>query len=306
MTQPNPQTDEDAFDLSAINALVAEEPPVVDDEPEEEELLEGEEPGEIDELEEELEEEVQVTPEKKKRNANTRIKDLTDTIKEKDRRLEELEKKFNNMQQGIDFLKPKEEVSVVSLDDKLQKAAVLAGEKDFDIDEFSTDAEKKAALLGYENKITLKQQEDNRSMDSVRNQYAQTVEVYKAQDPAIGEQLVAFYNAAVRNEAIAIMRRYPNLSAADAAKHAERALLSEAREAQDPVVHIAAFGKQILDDAQSFMGKVLTKGKEKGTIDHKNRDAVRARSGKPEIDTAPTTKRGQQIESAYNELVAEW
>jgi hypothetical protein len=114
--------------------------------------------------------------------------------------------------------------------------------------------------------------------------------------------LIAAYNAAVRDEARALMRRYEGLKPEDARVHAERALLNEAAGKKDPVYFIANFGKQILDDSQ----ELLTKPKEKGKIDHKNRETVQQKAGKPEIDTAPMTKRAVEVSKRYEQVAAEW
>jgi chromosome segregation ATPase len=297
-------TNDDGFGLEAIEALDVENMPPLEDEPEEiEEIEEPEEELETDEAEEEPEDEPEEDPQpKKKRGANARIQDLTSKLREKDEKLAELERKLDNLQQGMDYFKPKEEAKTLSLDEQLQQAAVAVDDKEFDLDDFTTDAEKKAALMGYRNQLTIRQQEQQAAVTNIRSQYAQTVEYYKTQDPEISKGLVDSYNAAVRDEARAIMRRYPNLSPTDAAKHAEKALLTEAQQAQDPVMFIAQFGKQILDDAKQY----LTTPKERGKIDHKNREAVRARAGKPEIDTAPMTKRAQQVNEAFEAVSTEW
>lgn len=286
-------------------------------------IEQSEEAEEFDDAEEELEEdealdqdaeeedpEIEAQPEKKDRSATGRIKDLSKKLKEKDkdleerdRKLQDLELKFDNLQQGIDYInKPKEEVKVISLDERLHQAALAAGDREFDIDEFTTDAEKKTALLGYENKITYTKVQADQEIASVKQQYQYQVEAWNQQDPTISTALVSAYNAAVLDESRAIMRKYPNLTSKDAIAHAEKALLTEARAQHDPVLYIATFGKQILDDAK----QLLTEPKEKVKIDHKNRKAVQDMAGKPEIETAPVTKRAQEVNKRHAEIASEW
>jgi hypothetical protein len=303
---------DDGFDLSALENLDIEALSEEQSDEPEEDLEDDDDPDEADEEEQEEPDEEEPEAEeqpKKRKSANSRIQELTNKLKEKDDKLDALERKFDNLQQGIDYLKPKDDAAPVELDDQLSQAAIAAGDREFDLDEFTTDAEKKTALRAYKNDITLRQQEDAQAVNSVRQQYSQAVDYYKEQDPEIGAALTTAYNAAVRDEARAIMRRYPNLQPNEAVNHAEKALLNEARQAQDPVMFIASFGKQILDDAQQLNGgskQKLTKPKENGKIDHKNRETVRRKAGKPEVETAPLTKRQQQVNETWQKVSSEW
>jgi hypothetical protein len=294
------------FDAEAFAEQVEAEEPIDDA---------GDEAGELEEEQEELEladdaeelgeEEAQPEePKKRGKNANARISDLTKKLKESVSKEEynALKKEMDNLKAGLDYLKPREEAVVKSLDDRLVEAARAVGDPEFNLDDFTTDAEKRAALLGYENRIESRQRAQEAALGGVKASYSNVIAEYQTKDPELANGLIAAYNAAVRDEARALQRRYDNLTPQEAHQHAERILLQEAAGKPDPVYFIASFGKQILDDA----GHVLTKPKEKVKIDHKNRETVQQRAGRPEIETAPTTKRSVELAKKYAQVAAEW
>jgi hypothetical protein len=279
--------------------------PDADPDAESEEDVEAE--VEEQEVEEEIEEvEIEAAPQpKKNRSANARIGELSQKLKEKDAAVEALERENRNLKAGFDYLKPKQPTVEKSLDERLVEAAKLAQVDDFDIDDFTTDAEKKTALHTYQNTIQNKQRERVSAIQDVKNSYVSEIQKVQTADPDLANGLVMAYNAAIENEAVALMRRYSHLSEADAVKHAEQNLLEEARNTASPIDHIANFGMKILQKQMPAQQK-LTKAKEKAIIDHKNRETIQQRAGKPEIDTATVTKRAVEISKRYDQVASDW
>jgi hypothetical protein len=294
--------DADSFGEADAVAPDAEEAEEIDD------ASEDDIDAEVDEVEEEIEEEIEVAPQPKKKNtAQNRIGELTKKLKESVSKEEynALKRELDNIKAGLDYLKPKQEVVPKSLDERLVEAAKQAQDPDFDIDDFTTDAEKKTALIAYNNAIENKQRRQTSAIQEVKNSYAAEIQKVQASDPNLANGFVMAYNAAVENEAIALMRRYPHVSEADAVKYAEQNLLEEARNTANPIDHIANFGMKLLQKQVPTQQK-LTKVKEKGTIDHKNRESIQQRAGRPEIDTASVTKRSVEVAKRYDQVAAEW
>lgn len=282
---------------------------VLSEEPQAEEMQadEAEEALEVDDVEESEGEEIEPDEEpeqvetggKKKRNANSRISELSQKLREKDERLQKLEEKLENLTAAKDYLNDQKPKPEVDLDAQLQEAAKMAGDDSFDLDDFTTEAEKKTALRAYNLEAQQKQQQMQNAIRSVKDQYSQTVMQYKETDANVSNALVAAYNAAVTDEARAIMRRYDNVTQQQAIDYAEKTLLTEAQSHPDPVVYIAKFGKQIIDDAQTY----LPKEQESAKIDHKGREKAKESAGKPEVDTVPMTKaQMRQIEKEFSDI----
>ena len=287
----------DDWGISALQELVAKE--AAEEAPEEapeaeEEAVEHEADEEYEE-EIEAEEEPEELEEKPKPRKNS-VSDRINKINEKHAaEMKALEDKLDNLMAAQEYLKP--DTPKATLDERLEQAAKQYGDAEFDLDEFSTDAEKKTALLTYHNGIANKQQKYNSTIGNVKQQYISAVNHYKASDPEVGARVEAAYNAAVQSEGYAINRRHPQLTQAQAMQHAEKSLLEEAANTADPVMHIAKYGHSLLPTQAP-----LQKKKKAATINHKNRDEVRKRAGKPNIDPMPTSKRALAISEDFKNL----
>jgi len=239
-------------------------------------------------------------PEEKprKRNASTRISELSQKLKDKDAEMEELKRKVDNLSAAKDYFDGDKKTEAPDLDAQLIEAAKHAGDNDFDIEDFSTDAEKKIALRGYKTEIKQSQREEIERVYGVRDQYVNAVEQLKADKPEVANGLIHAYQAAVADEARAIMYRF-DMPEAEAKERAEQVLLADAANRKNPVEHIAKYGYQILKDAQAY----LPQKQESARIDHKGREAAQQRAGKPEIDSAPASKMTvQDIQKEFAEI----
>lgn len=276
------------------------------EEEDEEEDSDGDDDGEEEGEDETLEGEEDKP--KRKNTAKNRISKLSGQLKDKDAELERLRQENANLKAGKDYLKSQEKGGdkEMSLDDQLKEAAQLAGDDTFDLDDYDTVADKKNALRGYRHDIEINQTKQLEKLNGVKNSYMSVVNQYKEKDENVANGLVASYNAAVANEAQALLRRYGDrFTKEQAIREAERSLLEEAADRENPILHIAEFGKQILTMAGAG-DKKLSKKKEDAKIDHKNRDFVKKKAGKPEVENMPSSQKAMGINKEFEKVSSEW
>jgi len=228
-------------------------------------------------------------------------------LKDIERKLEERES-VDRIADKLGLKKPEEKES---LDDKLVRLGKATGEE-IDLDDFMSDAEKRAVALSLENKLHSQRAQEREVISEITGTISgfidQQKQAGKAEMAGMVEQC---YNAALKSEMVAIRRSNPGLDARTMQAEAERSLVGKAYQLAgkqggnvDPATVILQYGAEILDELGVPTSPASQKpAKQAPLIDKRAREDVMERAGSPAVQVdnsgTPAERKAQEVRKKY-------
>lgn len=210
--------------------------------------------------------------------------------KEMEAKLAEFERKVNGIAAVDSILNKKTPEPELSLDEQL-KAAKLNPDKYFDDDEKREALEVRLEQQAI--KQQLQQQQHQLALNHTIAQIEQGVSYMQAQDPAVADSVNRAIEVLINNQAFFVKQGNPAVTKDQAKTQAYYNVMNEVANravatGQHPANIIAKLGADLAVELGIDISpkKALSKGKEDGKINHKNREESQKRAGRPAIDAS--------------------
>jgi hypothetical protein len=301
LTEPVESFDPFGIDVALAeiqNATPADTVPPADDEPSEE-----------DDDAPEVETEQQAKP----KTAKGRISELSKASKEKDAKIAALEQQMaamaakmqplENLANGLDALGiTKQEAQKLSLDEQLQTFNINP-------DDYDSDGEKRLALQGAKHEQRIQQQNTEAAFNHIEMHVYDTIMARGDEQRSNGE--LGAVNYLIQDKAADLVEEL-GISQQDALLQAKREVLYQAglkakKTGRDITDVLIEKGVSVFSRRNVGVNKDLQNSNKEATIDHKAREQVARRAGKPVVDTVFNPNAIQVSDSFMKEIgMAGW